>query len=193
MQYRYANARTGKTTGDGSEVGLFIPLPPGLAQQFPSLGEEDKSPAHCTFLFLGEVPLNEQHNVLDTIQEVLEDLQGPVRAELMPMDYFDHPGKNRRVAVCPVRFSHDLAALRWKVRDRLIAVGCDVADSFPLVYRPHVTLAYLDGLYTRYREQVPTGGWVFDSIQLWGLPELHKIQFGNSTQKVATRFTRRSH
>ena len=60
MRKFWAAAIDGKKEGNGDEVGLFFPLPKGLAVQFPSLGEEDKSPPHTTFLYVGSVPKERQ-------------------------------------------------------------------------------------------------------------------------------------
>lgn len=166
---RISSAANGKKTGDGSDVGFFIPLPEDLALQFPSLGDKDKSPPHVTFLYVGAVSKWEQERFLQVAQEALAGFTEPVRAALGEMDYFVDPAKGRRVAVLPVRFSQDLSKLRDKLRGKFRDAGFQVEDSFPQVYRPHVTLAYLDGFDTPYEGFRPEGGWVFSGVEVWGL------------------------
>jgi len=182
-----ADAENGKKTGDRSDVGLFIPLPGDLASQFPDLGSNDQSVPHSTFLFVGSVPQGREERLLEVVRGVLAELSGPVRAQLASdIEYFVHPAKQRRVAVLPVRFSHDLAAIRWKLRDALVDDGFDVDDSFPLIYRPHVTLEYLNDLDETYVGTVPSGGWSLNGIEVWGLPRVVEVPF-SSVSKLAHR------
>lgn len=187
-----ANARNGKKTGDRSDVGLFIPLPTELASQFPPLGKEDNSPPHATFLFVGSVPHADEDFFLSILAGVIGGLKGPVQAELSrEVEYFVQPAKARRVAVLPLRFSHDLAGLRWKLRSALQDAEFDVEDGFPLVYRPHVTLEYLTKLNESYKGVVPQGGWILNGIEVWGLPAVHNISFGDGNNPLAQRIARR--
>ena len=62
---------TGTKCGDGGSVGLFIPLPKNLAKKFPSLGHEDTSPSHVTFLYIGDVKgEKEQKHLIQTLKNV---------------------------------------------------------------------------------------------------------------------------
>jgi len=184
-----SSAKDGKKTGDGTAVGLFVPLPPALAAKFPSLGDVDRSPAHFTFLYVGTVQREQEPEFLDIVRGVVGSVVGPVRAELDGIDHFVHPDKGRRVAVTPVRFDKDLAALKWNLREALMDAGFRVDDKFPLVYRPHVTIAYMDGLDAEWKGSVPTGGWSFSGMEVWGLPTLEAVPFGGSVaDKVASRF-----
>ena len=186
MTLRTADAKDGKKTGDRQSVGLFIPLPEHLAELFPSLGDEDKSDAHITFLYVGEVTEARENVFLEALRSVSSHL-GPIRAHMEPMDYFVHPAKDRRVAIVPWRFSRDLSDLRWRMRDALQAAGFIVDDSFPLLYNPHTTLEYVDGLEGVYEGSVPSGDFVFDEIEVWGLPQVHAVPLGNVTEKSASR------
>ena len=186
MTLRTADAKDGKKTGDRQSVGLFIPLPEHLAELFPSLGDEDKSDAHITFLYVGEVTEARENVFLEALRSVSSHL-GPIRAHMEPMDYFVHPAKDRRVAIVPWRFSRDLSDLRWRMRDALQAAGFVVDDSFPLLYNPHTTLEYVDGLEGVYEGSVPSGDFVFDEIEVWGLPQVHAVPLGNVTEKSASR------
>ena len=185
---RLGNAENGKKTGDRTGVGLFIPLPRELADLYPDLGDEDKSTPHVTFLYVGDVTADREAEFLKTVDEVFSGMEGPVEAHLLNLDYFSNPDKERRVAVTPVRFSRDLSDLRWRLREALTDAGFEVGDSFPLVYRPHVTLGYLEGLDAVYGGKVPKGHWVFDSIEIWGLPAVHKARFSPPMTRLAAKY-----
>lgn len=152
---------------DGSDVGLFIPLPEELAKQFPSLGSEDTSPPHATFMFVGAVPAERRAEFLSLVGKVLGSFPATTAA-LTGLDYFDNPGS--RVAYDKVRFDRDLSALRWRLREALQDAGFEVGDYHPLVYNPHVTLAYLTDRDGIFKGPIPRGQWTFDSMQVWGLP-----------------------
>jgi len=185
---RLAGAEDGKKEGDRTGVGFFIPLPEELAEAFPSLAPEDTSPAHITFLYVGEVPKEKEADFLAAAREALAEIEGPVRSHYGELEYFVHPAMGRQVAVVLHRFSRDLAGLRWKLRDKLLDAGLQVDDSFPLIYRPHTTLAYLEGTDSEYDGPIPKGAFPFEGIEVWGLPKLHTIPFGGvAARKVAVR------
>lgn len=181
IRYRktQASAADGIKTGKGKGVGFFIPLPLDEAAKFPSLGDQDKSPSHVTFLYVGDVTPEEEPKLLSVARNVFRSFaRGPVRAHSLPVEYFVHPAMGRRVAVVPWQFDKDLAGLRWKLRDALQDAGFKVEDSFPLVYRPHTTLRYCESLQEEYKGSVPVAGWSFDAVEIWGLPYLYRIPFG---------------
>lgn len=185
----HASAKDGKKTGDRTGVGFFVPLPANLANHFPSLGSEDSSPPHITFLYVGEVPADQESRLLDAASRVFQFIKEPIRAHIQGLGYFDHPGKGRRVAVVTWRFDQDMADLRWRLRDALQEAGFPVDDSFPLVFRPHTTLAYMEGLDAHYEGLVPEGDFFFDRIEVWGLPTVPKVQFGQDpAARLAARW-----
>jgi len=189
MQQTVSSAKDGRKTGDGSGVGFFIPLPPDLGAQFPDLGDEDRSNPHTTFLYVGEVPEEREAEFLEVSARVLGTLGGLVRGYLDHLDYFTQPDKDRKVAVMAIRFDKDLAALRWNLRDALLDAGFQVADGFPLLYKPHATIQYMEGLGSEWKGHVPSGSWSFDRMEVWGLPKLHSVYFGESVEgRVASRF-----
>jgi len=168
-----------KQTGDGKSVGLFIPLPENLAKLFPPRSPEDKSPPHVTFLIIGDVPKDKQDEMVEAIRRECRTFAGPVRADLGPVEYFVHPAKEQRVAYLKVLFSKYLAEWRDQIHSAMVDLGLNpVADFSPLVYRPHTTLAYLDGLYSVYDGEVPAGTWLFNELEIWGLPKRYTIPFG---------------
>ena len=183
-----ASASDGKKTGDRTGVGFFIPLPKEHAEKFPDLGEHDASASHVTFLHIGSIPAEDEQRFLDVSSRVFSELRGPVTAHMEPIEYFVHPDKERRVAVVPYRFSHDLAGIRWKLRDALMEAGFKVDDSFPLVFRPHSTLQYLPNLEDKFKGPVPEGSWDFNGIEVWGLPKVHEVPFGESAEtRIASK------
>ena len=172
--------RKAGVTGDRSSVGLFIRLPKALAEQYPSLKPEDDSPAHVTFFYGGDVPAKRQAEWLEIVGRVLGEVRGPVRAVVDGVDYFQHPHTDppRTVAFTPLRFSHDMAAIMWNVRDQLMDAGFEAKQYSPLVYRPHTTLGYLDGLGATWDGDVPRGDWMIEGIEVWGLPQMVVIPLG---------------
>lgn len=185
---RKANAKNGIKTGDGTEVGFFIPLSPELADQFPPLGDTDKSPPHITFLYVGAVPKDKEDLFLTTCNKAFENIREPVRSHLEGLDYFTNPDKERRVAIVRHRFDQDISDARWRLRSALQDAGFEVKDSFPLVYHPHTTLGYLDGLDAEYQGDVPEGDFTFNEIEIWGLPKVQAIPFGDPVQRVARKY-----
>ena len=165
------------TTGDGTETGLFIPVPESLASKYPSArGGNDKSPPHITLLYIGRVDPDREQEVKDVIQTVLDRLvKTPVRASLGRLGYFQQPAKNRRVALCPVQFNTSMSVVRDGIWHQLQKRGFDVEDSFP-TYIPHSTLQYLEGLDTKYEGPSPGGSsFPVDRIELWGASKPHSF------------------
>jgi len=187
MLEKISSAVSGEKAGGGTEAGLFIPLPKNLASQFPSLGEDDKSPPHVTFIYVGACPPDKTPLFLKICRETLGKFNRPVRAKLEPFDYFVHPDKGRRVAYIPVRFDQDMGKLKELLRENLTEAGFDVLDSWP-IYRPHVTLKYLGDMESPYKGKVPFGVWVFDTVEVWGLPKVHTISFIKKAEKTASKY-----
>lgn len=177
---RRADAKNGEATGDRTGVGLFIPLPDALADQFPSLAPEDNSTPHVTLLYVGEVPKEKEEAFLRVLEILADDLPPVVKAKLHQLDYFEHADKDRTIAHMSVKFSCDMARFKYRLISGLQELGIAVQDSFPTSYFPHVTLGYIPGLDMVWKGQVPRGMWSFDRIQVWGLPDMYEIVFGAS-------------
>jgi 2'-5' RNA ligase len=183
-----SQGRRAGVTGKGTSVGLFIPLPKLLAEQFPDLGDQDDSPAHVTLFYGGGVPADREEEYLDILRGVLGSV-GPIKARIGDLDYFTHVEKNRRVAFVRVWFSKDMGSLRDRIRGALEDAGFEAKDSFPLAYNPHITLQYMPDLYEEYTGPVPEGDWQFDSIPVWGLPAEHHVPLSNgSSVRVACQY-----
>jgi len=167
------------------EVGLFFPLPKHLAKQFPSLGENDTSPSHITFLYVGEIAPEEGDRFLEVLQNIHGKWWPEVTATLGKLAHFEHPDKDRRVAHVQVEFDKDLSGMKHRVRQELTDAGFVVQDSFP-EYRPHVTLAYMDGAdHPDYDGPIPEGSWDIHGVEVWGMPEKHMISFRPSSKVLA--------
>ena len=179
---------TGTKTGPGESVGLFIPLPKELAKKFPGLGEDDDSPSHVTFLYIGDFKDKaEQELLLETLQEVFRKWWPKCRASLDKLEYFDHHDKDRRVPHVSVKFDKDLSGFKHRVKQELQDAGIEVGDKFP-EFKPHVTLAYMPGMDSEWEDEVPEGDWDFDEMEVWGMPEIHKIPLGPQAKSVAARY-----
>lgn len=176
---------SGVKTGDGHGVGLFIPLPKSLAKKFPSLGEDDDSPSHVTFLYIGECKgEKKQKQLVDILRGICRRFWPKVKASLSELDYFDHHDKDRRVPHVSVEFDKDMSGFKHRVKQELTEVGYDVADSFP-EYKPHVTLAYMPGMDSEWTGRVPKGSWDFEEMEVWGMPEVYKLKLGPSIYKIS--------
>ena len=178
-EMRLANQNDGKTTGNGKSVGLFIPIPEPLASMYPKLSN-DKSPAHTTLLFVGEVPKDMEQDFLDVLTETLSKEPGPIQAWTNGVDSFVHPHADRTVFYTPIRFSRDMGEVRDRLWVALEEAGFEVKHSFPMAFFPHATLEYADGTHHEhgYEGEVPDGAWTFDSIQVWGLSKTYDISLG---------------
>lgn len=160
-------------------VGVFAPLPPELAAQFPERDEHDSSPPHVTCLYVGRVPDYQATLVRRVLQEAVGWWNKDLHFKLAPsVSYFppsEHSG-NCQVAkldvVCP-----GLHVLREQLKEALVRSGVNVADNWP-VFRPHATLQYLEPGVSKYTGQVPKGQWVANRLELWGFGTPATLVFG---------------
>jgi len=184
---RFMAKATGTRAGDGSSVGLFIRLPKHLATQFPGLGENDSSPSHVTFLYIGDFKdKDEQARLVVTLRDILRRWWPKCKASLGDLEYFDHPDKNRRVPHVSVDFDKDLSGFKQRVMQELRDEGFEVGDKFP-EFKPHVTLAYMPGMDGEWDKPVPEGSWDVTEMEIWGMPRVHTIPIGKaSSQRVAS-------
>jgi len=180
---------SGRKTGDGSSAGLFIPLPKHLAKKFPSLGEEDSSPSHVTFMILGDIR-KKKDVVMDVLRGSLRRIPKG-KATLGKLEYFDHRDKDRRVPHLSVKFDKALSDFRTRLMEELKEAGISVEDRYP-DFRPHVTLAYLPGMDSKWEGKIPKGSWGFDEMELWGAPKVHRLKLGPSIRKVSEAWLRQA-
>jgi len=178
-----SNAEDGQRTGDGTSVGIFIPLPPALAAQFPKTRGKDKSPPHVTFLYIGKVPVDKEEIVADIIERTLHSV-GQVSGTLNGLDYFTNQ-HGQRIPHVSISFDIDMSAVRRQLRRELMDAGVDVADSFHYQYVPHSTLGYFEEGQD-FTGRVPEGSWDFDTIELWGCSKSYVIPLTKALAKAAT-------
>jgi 2'-5' RNA ligase len=181
---------TGTKCGDGESVGLFIPLPKNLAKKFPSLGHEDTSPSHVTFLYIGEFKDGKKQGILlERLKDICRRWWPMCHAVLGDLDYFDQDDHDRRVPHVCVDFDKDLSGFKQRVKQELQDAGISVGDKFP-EFKPHVTLAYMPGMDAKWKGRIPKGKWKFNEMEIWGLPKVHKIRLGPSIQKISEAWLR---
>ena len=178
-----SNAEDGKSTGDGTSVGIFIPLPQELAVQFPKARGKDKSPPHVTFLYIGKVPVDKEEEVADIIERTLHSV-GQVTGTLNGLEYFTNQ-HGQRIPHISISFDIDMSAVRRQLRRELMDVGVDVADNFHHQYLPHSTLGYFEEGQD-YTGPIPVGSWDFDTIELWGCSKKYTIPLTKPLAKAAT-------
>ena len=166
-------------TGDGSEhVGIFAPLPADLAKQFPKK-DEDSSRPHVTLCYIGPVPdKQDQEALVEAVRDLYADVVGPIKARLSGVDYFR--SATGSVAYAKVVFSKDMGHLKDRLKSLLEDRGVEVHDQHPLAFNPHVTLAYYDDPHAVWDGTVPKGSWTFNEVEVWGLPEVHRLPIGKS-------------
>lgn len=161
-----------------TEVGLFIPLPPATASLFPVNGRKgaDSSPAHVTFLYVGDVSKEQEAEFLKIVNAACQNTWAPVTAHLTgELERFQDASAVNTAWVMPVVFSTDISKVRWQIYSDLVTAGFVVQEGFPLSYRPHSTIAYEPGLgIEKYTGAMPDlsggkGTWTFDEIEVWGL------------------------
>ena len=179
--------RVASTTGDGSEVGFFIPLSADLASQY-EVKPEDTSPPHVTFLYVGKVAPEQVPTLLRVAQSVLGTAP-PVFGVLNGVDSFVQKDKDRRVLYSRVSFSHDLKGLRDRLWAALTEVGFKVEQAFP-AFVPHVTIEYRDGVTNAVLDAAPPlGSWDCKTVEVWGLPRTYSLSLGpTSSMRVAAKY-----
>jgi len=187
LRYRVATRwMEAKLRRDGESVGLFFRLPSNLADKFPSLKPHDDSPAHVTLMVVGDVEKDRYEDLLNTLRRSLKGFHAPM-ANLEGLDHFVHAEQGRAVGHVKVDFDKDVSGLRHRLKQDLSEAGFPVQDQW-VEFKPHVTLAYMDGVDSRYEGEVPSGSWLADEVEVWGLPEIHKIPLRDPlAQKVAMR------
>jgi len=168
-------------TGDGSRVGLFIRIPDEFKDMYPDISYEDDSPRHITFL-TGLSIKQREGLFLDCCHKALATMPTEVTAVIRGVDFFLNPKDLLTIYYSPVRFSADLKKARWDLHDLLTYHNFAVRDINPLVYHPHTTLAYENGLFAPFRGQDPPKiRFDFSEIEVWGLSRIHKIKLGSNS------------
>jgi 2'-5' RNA ligase len=159
------------------DVGIFIVLPEKIAKQFPEEGksEEDTSPSHVTFFYLGELKKEEEKKYLEIIKRIANFLE-PFDIELGDVNTFVNEEK-QTIIHSPVEGKGLMAAhsLFKKIFSKL---GLKYADKYP-EYKPHVTIEYVnEGEKPRFGDVRPEGKWTVDHLWIWGTQEPYMVSVG---------------
>jgi hypothetical protein len=166
-----------KMTGDRSNVGFYLPVPEELADQFPSM---EKIPPHVLLLQVGFVPKDRETEFIAVATKVLSMQPGPIIASIGLPDFFVDPVKDQRIWHSRINFSKDVIEIRDRLWLALETAGFSVIDTKPLAMFPHVLLAAQPGAHEHppWKGPVPKGAWMFDSVEVWGLPKNVEIFLG---------------
>lgn len=159
--------------GDGSSVGLFIPLPPGLASQYETK-EKDPSPPHVTLLIVGPVPPEREEELVEIVERFVANRPAPIAVINGSDAFLKDDGSS--VVYSRIQFANDMKAIRDLIWDELDGEGFNVQHSFPS-FHPHTTIEYRDEANPVFTGRLPTGSWVCDRIEIWGLPKKRTVKF----------------
>jgi 2'-5' RNA ligase len=158
-------------------VGVFAPLPPEIANQFPVDGKEseDTSPSHITLVYLGDLPQQFEEAVREIVNDVCVETK-PFTVKLSKPKTFVND-KNQTIIHSPV-VSGRLQKFHNNLKDRLLKNSIPVSNKFP-EYKPHVTIEYVgEEEDSQYGDVKPEGDWIVDSVWIWGMSEPHMVLLG---------------
>jgi Fe-Mn family superoxide dismutase len=159
--------------GDGSSVGLFIPLPPGLASQYEVKGK-DPSPPHVTLLVVGPVPPEREEELVEIVERFVTNRPAPIAVINGSDAFIKDDGSS--VVYSRIQFANDMKAIRDLIWGELDGEGFNVQHSFPS-FHPHTTIEYRDEVNPVFTGKLPTGSWICDRIEIWGLPKKRTVKF----------------
>jgi hypothetical protein len=178
---RYLSA---KETGDGTQVGVFVPLPEGIASQFPEKSQ-DKSLPHVTLCYIGPVMKEDQESLVEAIKEFYSRESGPIKARLSQVDCFKSTAG--KVIYSQVVFSKDMGSMKDRLKSFLEDKGININDSHPLAYTPHSTIEYLEDPNEIWTGNAPVGSWTFDTVEVWGMDKVHEVKLQGVRPSVYKR------
>lgn len=171
---RDLEARKKENKEDGESVGIFLRVPEGLAERWPTeRGGDNDSPPHFTLLFVGEVPGERQQELMKLVEDVARD-HPPFPVKLANgvewFTSFDEDLENREIAhKAPDGPSTDLMESLHNDLKRALEENDFEIRHYPGGFKAHSTLRYCP---TReYDGEVPEGGWTADEIEVWGWEE----------------------
>lgn len=162
----------------GESVGLFIPLPPDLAKQYPLDGKagEDDSDPHLTVLYIGDVPQDKFQELIDIVEAELSDTRS-FELTIGPVGEFTNHD-NQRIIHSTVESTGDtsLETVHDNNRQALSVAGFDIKHA-SRDFKAHITIEYVDeGEEAKFSDIKPKGSWTVNEIELWGLGEPHIIK-----------------
>lgn len=171
-------------TGDASRVWLGFPLPDLLASCRPGLAPYDDSPAHVTWLAVGDVRGREDELLALVRRAVQTDDVLPVRMNLAPHVDSLINRRGQRVHYQVITGDGGVWALhdaRRKLVDLLRVEGFPITDVSPDDWMPHLTLAYQDDPDAPFCWGRLEGSWTVRDLHVWGLSNETVIPLGPPT------------
>ena len=169
-----------ESAGETETCGIFLRVPADLAKGWPSLGEEDKSPPHCTMLYVGEVDPARYWQVVDACREAVQDLE-PFAVEMTDYGEFQNmKGQTIAHMVPRVLYGLTLAEIHEMLYAAVTQRGIPVEHIRKGAFKPHCTLAYVDEGKAQYSGPRPQGTWRVDSLEVWGSGVWSEGRLGNT-------------
>jgi len=165
-------ASLGEGVGDAPDedaretVGIFIPLPKRIAQEFPQKGEDSSDP-HITMLFVGECNPDEYATVVEACRRMVAE-QSLWLTTLEVSDYgeFETPDGKTIAHMIPRSHGLDLARIHELLYRYVTAAGINCEHHRDGAFKPHITLEYRDG--PGYKGPRPKGTWRCGGLEVWG-------------------------
>ena len=175
---------------DKPSYTVVIGVPFDLAKDFPVYKSSGHEP-HITLLHIGHVPRGKLSVVNRCIQRVARKAK-PFTVDLSHFGKLITDSGQVVAYMAPSPISKlNLAKLHGDLRRELENSGVKVEHSYgkkshcklklpyEILYKPHATLAYLDGLCAGYDGPMPTGSWRVSEIECRGA-EKHRIPLGSN-------------
>lgn len=164
-------------------AGVFALLPADIAKQFKSLGDHDDSKPHVTVLYVGKVPKGKRKLLQETVEKVINNWN-PFEAKLdKNVSYFPATKHSDNCKIAKMKvLSKQLHKLHKELKEAVKEAGIKIDDHFP-AYKPHVTLEYMEPPKESYTDDVPTGSWTIDCVEIWGIGKNKPIKFCKKISK----------
>lgn len=126
----------------GESVGVFATVPTNLAKQFPNDGKEgeDSSPPHVTVLFVGDMQIQLEERLKETVESICEKTKPFTVSIEKPRRFIND--KDQTVIHSPIK-SNRLHDFHDELKKQLLSNQVQVDNKFP-EYKPHVTIEYID-------------------------------------------------
>ena len=162
----------------GKSVGIFSVLPSNIANQFPKEGKEkeDDSPPHITICYIGSLPLHYEDKLVEVLKQSCKNIKPFLVSLKKPKKFINND--NQIVLHSPVA-SKKLKNFHYFLKNELLRNLIPVDNKFP-EFKPHVTISYCadkDEL-ARYKNIIPEGEWMIDSVWIWGMKNPELIPLG---------------
>lgn len=160
--------------GDGSEVGFFFRAPNVINFKRGSLGVDDESPAHITFLYIGKMEENNFDGIVEISEPILKSINSPFTVSLSGnVSVFKNDDK--WVAHQVADFPDQVHSARRLLKEKLIESGINVDDKYE-EWIPHLTLMYMP-VGHEYTGETIDDEWICFGVEIWGLPNLKYLSF----------------